>query len=91
MVTAVELATPSVLAVNVAVVAPAETVTEAGTVAARVLELVRPTTAPPVGAGPVKVTVPVEEAPLMTLVGFTETAESAAGVTVKVAVFATER
>jgi hypothetical protein len=45
--------------VNVAVVAFAATVTLAGTVAAAVLLLVSVTTAPPVGASPSSVTVPV--------------------------------
>ena len=49
-----------VVAVNVAVVAFAATVTLAGTVAAEVLLLERVTTAPPDGAGPFSVTVPVE-------------------------------
>ena len=44
---------------NVALVAPAGTVTEPATVAAEVLELERVTTEPPLGAGPLKVTVPV--------------------------------
>jgi hypothetical protein len=45
--------------VNVAVVAFAATVTLPGTVAAAVLLLASATTAPPVGAGPVNVTVAV--------------------------------
>jgi len=53
----VELETANVLIVNVAVVAPAATVTLAGTVALPVLEA-RPTTIPPVGAAPLIVTVP---------------------------------
>jgi hypothetical protein len=88
-VTGVEEATPSVEAVNVAVEAPAATVTFAGTVAATVLPLESVTTAPPVGALPVRVTVPVEDVPETTLVGLTETAEIAEGLTVRVAVFGT--
>jgi hypothetical protein len=42
--------TATVLTVNVADVEPAPTVTDAGTVAADVLELVSVTTAPPAGA-----------------------------------------
>ena len=52
-----ELETAIVLIVNVAVVAPAATVTLAGTVAFAVFEA-RPTTIPPVGAAPLIVTVP---------------------------------
>jgi len=84
----VEALTDFVLTVNVAVVAPAATVTLAGTVAAAVLLLESDTTAPPLGAAALKVTVPVEEVPPTTLVGLTVTAESAddaGGVTVSVA------
>jgi len=73
MVTVVTLATELVLTENVAVVAPAATLTLAGTCAAVVLLLVSPTVAPPVGAAPLSVTVPVDELPPVTLVGFTET------------------
>jgi hypothetical protein len=75
MVTVVDAATALVLAVNVALVAPAAIVTLDGTLAAVVLLLERVTTAPPDGAAPLNVTVPVEEFPPVTLVGFTETEE----------------
>src|SRR5438105_15267049 len=89
MVTGVEPVTALVLTVNVALLAPAATVTLAGTVAVDVL-LERETAAPPVGAGPLSVTVPVEDcAPPVTLVGFTVSEESvgrACGTTVSEAV-----
>jgi hypothetical protein len=77
-----------VAAVKVAVVAPATTVTEAGTWAAAVFELVSATTAPPVGAGPLRVTVPVEDTPPSTVVGLRLTLLSVASgaVTVRLAV-----
>ena len=68
--------TESDVAVNVAVVAPAATVTEAGTVAAEVFELDNVTTAPPVGAATCKVTVPVLVAPAVTEVGVSATEET---------------
>ena len=55
-----------------AVVLPAVTVMEAGTMAEAEFEL-RETAAPPVGAGAVRVTVPWELAPPMTETGFKET------------------
>ena len=71
----VDEATALVLAVNVALVAPATTVTLDGVLAAVVLLLESVTTAPPEGAAPLNVTVPVEEFPPVTLVGFSETEE----------------
>ena len=73
---------------NVALLAPPATVTLAGTVAAEVLSLDKDTTAPPPGAGPLSVTVPVEELPPTTLVGFTsrELNPAGTGVTVSGAV-----
>lgn len=75
MIVAATFAGTDVVAIaNVAVFAPAATVTLAGTTAAALL-LARATTAPPVGATASKVTVPVE--PLIlptTLVGVTERA-----------------
>lgn len=47
------------MTVKVAEVAPAGTVTDVGTVATAVLLEVSVTTVPPVGAGPVRVTVPL--------------------------------
>jgi hypothetical protein len=55
------LTTGVVVTVKVAVVAFAATVTLAGTCAAAVLLLDKVTTAPPIGAALLKVTVPVEE------------------------------
>ena len=72
IVTAVLAATAVVVIGKVAVVEPAATVTLAGTVAA-VLLLDSVTVAPPVGAAPLRVTVPVEGLPPVTLVGFTAT------------------
>ena len=65
--------TEVVVTVNVAVDAPAATVTLAGTVADALL-LERLTTIPPVGAGEPSVIVPVVFVPPFTAVGFTETA-----------------
>ena len=84
MVTGVLLTTELVLTVNVAVVDPAATVTFEGTVAAAVLLLVSVTTAPPVGAAPFSVTVPVDDAPPVTVVGLTLVEEIAADGTVTV-------
>ena len=89
IVTAVLEATGLVVAVNVPVVAPAATVTDAGTCAAAVLLEVKLTTAPPVGAGPLSFTVPVDDTPPSTEAGLTLTDVSAAAadaVTVKLAV-----
>lgn len=87
IVTGVETPTANVVAVNVALVAPAATVTVAGTVAAAVLLLESVTTAPPDGAPLDNVTVPCELEPPVTLVGFILTlCRLAGGVAVSVAV-----
>ena len=85
MVSKVLLETGLVVIVNVAVVAPAVTVTLAGTCAAAVLLLDRVTTAPPAGAGPFSVTVPMQEFPPTTEAGLrlTEFKRGAGAVTVK--------
>jgi len=75
MVTGVEVVTALVLTVKFALVAPAATVTLAGTVAAEAL-LERETRAPLPGAGPLRVTVPVEEDPPVILVGLSATEDS---------------
>ncbi len=72
MVAAVVPETPLVVMVNVVVVAPAATEILPGTWADELL-LDRVTTVPPVGAGPVRVTVPVEELPPVTLAGLRDT------------------
>ena len=77
-VAAVDAATAVVVTANVPLVAPAATVTLAGTVA-DVLLLDNVTNAPPVGAAPFSVTVPVAPTPPTTLVGLTDTAVSASG------------
>jgi hypothetical protein len=80
MATVVDEATELVLTANVALVAPAATVTLEGTLAAVVLLLESITCAPPDGAGPLNVTVAVEEFPPVTLAGFSESEEREAGV-----------
>jgi hypothetical protein len=79
IVTAVDALTALVLTVKLALVAPAGTVTLAATLAAPVLLLDSVTTAPPAGAAPLSVTVPVEFCvPPATLVGFNVSEVSAA-------------
>lgn len=80
----VDVATALVLIVKAAVVLPAATVTLPGTLAAPLL-VERVTWAPPVGAGPLSATVPVEDCEPRTLVGFNvseETVARSGGVTV---------
>jgi hypothetical protein len=80
MVTVVDAATALVLTVNVALVAPAVTVTLEGTLAAVVLLLESATCTPPAGAAPLSVTVPVEDCtPPTTLVGLKLNEESVGG------------
>lgn len=79
IVTGVLVATAAVVTPNVALVAPADTVTLAGTDATAVLLLDNDTRAPPDGAADVSVTVPVELVPPVTLDGDTDTAERDAG------------
>ena len=75
MVTGVEAVTALVCTEKVALAAPAATVTLEGTVA-EVLLLERFTTAPAPGAAPLRVTVPVEEEPPLTLPGLSVTEDS---------------
>jgi hypothetical protein len=84
MVAEVETRTTDVLTRNVALVAPAGISTLEGTLAALLL-LESETSAPPVGAGPFKITVPVEDCtPQTTLEGFSasELSFGSCGVTV---------
>ena len=75
---------------NVVVVAFGAIVTLAGTLAAAVLSLPSITSAPPAGAGPLSVTVPIDEFPPRTDVGVNDTELSVAAVTVKLAVLVTD-
>ena len=76
MVTGVDAATALVLIVKVALLLPAGTVTLEGTLAAPLL-LESVTCAPPAGAAPLSVTVPVEDCtPPTTLVGFNVSEET---------------
>jgi len=83
------LATALVVTTNVADVLPAGTVTDGGTCAAAVLLLCRVTIAPPVGAAPLSVTVPVDVFPPATEVGFTDRVDRLAALTVSVVAWAT--
>src|SRR2546428_402349 len=72
---------------KVELVAPAGMVTLEGTVAADVLLLESATAAPPAGAGPYSITVPVEDSrPPVTLVGISVSEERIGGSTVSEAV-----
>ena len=83
--TGVELLTLPAVTVNFAEVAPAATVTLAGTLSAGP-ELLNATTAPPAGASPVNVTLLVVDVfPPMIELGDSVTDESVAGTTVAVA------
>src|SRR6185436_12011866 len=77
-----------VLSANVAVVAPAATVTDAGTVATLVLLLANVTTAPPAPAAVDSITVPVLPAPPVNTEGFS-VIEARAGLTTSPAVLET--
>src|SRR6266705_2423630 len=80
MVTGVDAATALVLIVKVALLLPAGTVTLEGTLAAPLL-LESVACAPPAGAGPFSVTVPVDDCvPPVALIGLSE--ETVGGVTV---------
>ena len=85
MLTLVNAATGLVVTLNVALVAPAVTVTVAGTVTAG-LSRERATCAPPAGARPSSVTVPVTGVPPVTLAWLRLTADTPGGTTVSDAV-----
>jgi hypothetical protein len=83
IVAVVVVPTATVPTVNVAVSAPPGTVTLLGTVAAA-WSLDRVTTAPPAGAGLLRVTVPVEGLPPTNAAGLSDTDESVGGLIVRV-------
>jgi len=77
----VDTRTRDVFTVKVALVLPAGTITLGGTLAA-LLSLESITCAPPAGAGPLSVTVPVEvPTPPTTLLGFSVSEDTVGGVT----------
>ena len=86
MVDVVFVATATVVTGNVTDVAPLGTVTDVCTDALAELEF-KDTTVPVDPAGPLSVTVPVDDVPPTTEVGVSETLLSVAGVIVKVAVW----
>ena len=75
-VTGVVLGTAEVVIEKFTVLWPAGTVTDVGTVADALLDF-RVTTAPPVGAIPARVIVPVDDVPPVTVIGFTLTEDRA--------------
>jgi hypothetical protein len=74
-----------VVTVNVPLAEPAAIVTFAGTPPTVGLLLDRVTNAPPVGAIPFRVTVPVEDVPPVTLEGLSDTPDTARGLIVNIA------
>ena len=91
MVAEVLAVTCVVVTVKLTELAPAGTKTLAGTFAMEGLLLVRLTATPPTGAGPLRVTVPVEEFPPLTDVGDSVREERLGGLTVIVVVLVTVR
>ena len=89
MKTWVGLGTGRVVTVKVVVAAPAGTVATAGPAATAVLVLWSVTLKPPGGAGPDRVTVPIEAVPPGTLVAFSVRAVRVGGDTASVAVLVT--
>jgi len=89
MVTVVDELTTRVVTVNAVLVDPAGMVTLAGTVATDVLLLDRVTRVPPLGAGALSATLPVEGDPPLTLVGFNRSDARVGGMTVSEAVCVT--
>lgn len=86
MLTEVLVVTGEVVTMKVAVIAFAGTVMLTGTVASELLLLLSATTAPDVGAGPFRVTVPLDELPPMTEFGLRVREVTWGGVTVSAVV-----
>jgi hypothetical protein len=88
MVATLSPVTPAVVATKVADVAPAATVTLAGTLAAP-SSLDSPMAAPPAGAAELSVTVPEDDVPPPTVVGLRETLKRTGELIVRATVFVT--